>query len=180
MTVQTLTKTEKKALWYVLFTYYNAEKRVKEHINNLAKNEYRGRIIKAEVPVQKISVSRGGKIKEIEEKIFPGYVFVKAVMTPEVMAVLRRINGVAHFVGGGNEPISITPAEVKRARIQDDLSEEFKVGDTVMIADGPFENFVGKVVKINGSNVSVSLNMFGRDIEVIFSEEQLEKLQECG
>ncbi|MEM3442705.1 MAG: transcription termination/antitermination protein NusG [Candidatus Bathyarchaeia archaeon] len=177
MTVQTLAKSEKKALWYALFTYYNAEKRVKEQINNLAKNEYRGRIIKAEVPVQKITVSRGGKIKEVEEKIFPGYVFVKAVMTPEVMAALRRINGVAHFVGGGNEPVPITPAEVKRARIQDDLSEEFKVGDTVMIADGPFENFIGKIIKIEGRKINISLSMFGRDVGIDFSPEQIKKIQ---
>ncbi|AAM25279.1 transcriptional antiterminator NusG [Caldanaerobacter subterraneus subsp. tengcongensis MB4] len=176
--VQELTKTKEKPLWYVVFTYHNAEKRVEEHINSLAKTEkYDGLIIKAEVPVQKRTVSRRGKIKEIEEKIFPGYVFVKAVMTPEVMAAIRRINGVAHFVGGGNEPVPITPEEVKRARIQDDLSEEFKAGDTVMITDGPFENFIGKIIKIEGRKINIALSLFDREMGIDFSPEQIMKIQ---
>lgn len=175
--VQELTKTKEKPLWYVVFTHYNAEKRVKEYINNLAEDErYKGLIIRAEVPVQKKTVSRRGKIKQVEEKIFPGYVFVKAVMTPEVMAALKQVNGVAHFLGGGNDPVPITPAEVRRAGIQDNLSEKFKIGDTVMITDGPFENFIGKVTGIYKTSIKVFLTMFGREMEINFSPEQLERL----
>ncbi|KHO63267.1 transcription antitermination protein nusG [Thermoanaerobacter sp. YS13] len=167
-----------KALWYVIFTHYNAEKRVKEHINSLAKTEkYDGLIIKAEVPVQKKTVSVKGKIKQIKEKMFPGYVFVKAVMIPEVISAIRRVNGVTHFVGGGNMPEPITPAEIKRAGITDTVDEEFKAGDAVMIIDGPFENFIGKITKINGSSIKVCLSMFGREVEIDFSPEQLAKMQ---
>jgi len=166
-----------RALWYVVFTYYNAEKRVKEYINSLAKDErYKGLIIRAEVPTQKKIVSRGKKIKQVEEKMFPGYVFVKAVMTPEVMSAIRRVNGVAHFVGGGNMPEPITPAEIKRAGITDTADEEFKTGDAVMIIDGPFENFIGKITKINSSSIKVCLSMFGREVEIDFSPEQLAKV----
>lgn len=176
--VQELTKTKEKPMWYVIFTYHNAEKRVKEHINSLAKTEkYNGLIIKAEVPTQKKTVSRKGKIKQIEEKIFPGYVFVKVVMTDEVMAALRRVNGVAHFVGGGNMPEPITPAEAKRAGLIDSTNDEFKVGDTVTIIDGPFENFIGEIIEVNSSNIKVCLKMFGRDLGIDFSPEQIMKIQ---
>jgi transcriptional antiterminator NusG len=166
-----------RALWYAVFTYHNAEKRVKEYINSLAKDErYKGLIIRAEVPTQKKIVSRGKKIKQIEEKMFPGYVFVKAVMTPEVMSAIRRINGVAHFVGSGNMPEPITPAEIKRAGITDTANEEFKAGDIVMIIDGPFENFTGQITGINNSGIKVCLSMFGREVEIDFSPEQLVKV----
>jgi len=164
-----------KPAWYVIHTYYNTEKRVKERIDYLA-DKYPGLVFRAEIPTIKKTLNKNGKIKQIEEKLFPGYVFIKAVLTDSVRSAIRSINGVTGFVGPGGEPTPITPAEVVRTGIADRADEEFKTGETVIITDGPFENFIGKITKIEGRNISVSLNMFGRDIEISFSGEQLEKL----
>lgn len=168
---------ENRALWYVVQTYYNAEKRVKERIDYLAATDkYRGVILGAEIPITKKTVNRRGKIKQVEEKLFPGYVFVKAVLTDSVRNAIRNINGVAGFVGAGGDPVPVTPTEVARAGIADRIDSEFNAGDTVIIADGPFENFIGKVTKIEGRKINISLNMFGRDVEISFSPEQIKKL----
>ena len=167
----------KKALWYAVFTYKRNEERVRDYINNLAKTEkYAGLIIKAEVLINKKTLTVNGKIKQVEEKTFPDYVFIKAIMTPEVASTLRRVNGVAHFVGGSNMPEPITTGEARRVGISDIPGENFKTGDSVMAVDGPFENIVGKITKINKNSIKVSLSMFGREIETEFYPEQITKI----
>lgn len=175
--IQTLTDTENRALWYVVQTYYNAEKRVKERIDYMANTDkYFGLILRAEIPTVKRTVSRRGKTRQIEEKLFPGYVFVKAILTNSVRSAIKSINGVAGYVGPGGEPTPITPSEVIRAGITDRADSEFQKGDSVVIVDGPFENFVGKVKNSCKKGIKVVLNIFGREVEVSFSAEQLEKL----
>ena len=71
-------------------------------------------------------------------------------MTDESWYVVRNTRGCTGFVGPGSKPVPLSEAEVERlgvetAAVQIDIS----VGDTVRIADGSMEGFMGEVLEIN-------------------------------
>ena len=46
-----------------------------------------------------LEVGSNGKTKEVERKIFPGYVIVKMILTDESWYAVRNIRGCTGFVG---------------------------------------------------------------------------------
>ena len=44
-------------------------------------------------------------MKEVQRKIFPGYVLIKMVMTDDTWHLIRNIRGVTGFVGEANKAI---------------------------------------------------------------------------
>ena len=70
------------------------------------------------VPTEKVTeITESGKRKEVERKIFPGYVIVKMVMTDESWYAVRNIRGCTGFVGPSSKPIPLTEDEVARLGI---------------------------------------------------------------
>jgi transcriptional antiterminator NusG len=57
-------------------------------------------------------------------------------------------------------------------------SREFPVGSYVRVADGPFTDFVGTIVKIDRvqSKVWVAVSIFGRETPVVLDFLQVERL----
>ena len=57
-------------------------------------------------------VTESGVTKEVERKVFPGYVLIKMVMTDDTWHLVRNVRGVTGFVGEANKPIPLTEDEV--------------------------------------------------------------------
>ncbi|HHW57784.1 MAG TPA: transcription termination/antitermination protein NusG [Clostridia bacterium] len=166
-----------KPQWYAVQTFTNYEKKIKQKIDMLTKKaEYKEKILRAEIPVQKRTVNKNGRIVEIEEKIFPGYVFIKMILDKNVWHAIKSINGVAGYVGPGGQPVPLTKEELVKIKIHD-RGINVAEGDSVIITNGPFENFVGRVVEIRERDAGVVLSIFGRETKIYFSGEQLEKIQ---
>ena len=74
--------TSQAKRWYVLHTYSGYENRVKSNLESRAQSmgmeDYIFRVI---VPEETVHQVKDGKTKDIEEKVFPGYVLVEMVMT---------------------------------------------------------------------------------------------------
>ena len=102
----------------------------------------------------------------MERKVFPGYVLVKMLITPESWYFVRNIRGVTGFVGSTTEPIPLTEKEVEALGVElKSVQVNFAVGNSVKVTHGPLEGFVGKVVGIDTDKgiVQVSVSFFGRD-----------------
>lgn len=171
-----------KALWYAVQTVQNHEEKVKKKIQMLIENNeyYKNLILQAEVPVEEKIVVKNGDKKIKTQKLIPGYVFVKMVMTPETLHTIRTIAGVKNFVGSGTEPIPISSSEIKQLGIRDTaFAVPFVEGDTVIVSQGPFENFIGVVKSIDKEKgkIRVELQMFGRNITIDFDVDQIKKLE---
>ena len=107
-----------------------------------------------------------GKKREVERKVFPGYVLVKMLITPESWYLVRNIRGVTGFVGSTTEPIPLTEKEVEALGVElKSVQVNFTVGDTVKVTHGPLDGFSGKVVALDTDKgtVQVSVSFFGRD-----------------
>ena len=170
--------------WYVLHTYPGEEEAVarnlKQRIESLGMED---KIFSVIVPKEKKIKIKAGKRKVIEERIYPGYVFVEMVVTDDSWYVARNTPRVTGFIGAGTVPIPVSDEEIevlkKRSGEQDPQYQiDFALGSLVKITDGPFKDFEGKVSEIDEQRgkLKVLVNIFGRDTPVEVDSLQVKKV----
>ena len=148
------------AKWYVIHTYSGYENKVATSILNAVENRSQQDLFsEVKVPTETVTEIKDSKKKEVEHKIFPGYVLVKMVMTDDSWYTVRNIRGVTGFVGPGSKPVPLTDEEVARMGIEEDENAEqsaksniqltYKVGDSVEVMSGYLAGFIGTVNEIN-------------------------------
>ena len=169
------------AKWYVAHTYSGYENAVKTAIEKFVNNRnLQEMILRIEIPMEKVTeVTEAGVMKEVERKVFPGYVLIKMVMTDDTWHLIRNIRGVTGFVGSANKAIPLTEDEVLAMGIEKhEIVVLYHVGDTVRITDGPLATFNGVVESIEPekNKVSVIVSMFGRETTVDLELDQVEVL----
>jgi transcription termination/antitermination protein NusG len=176
--------TNSKAKWYVVHTYSGHENKVaaalKQRVESMDQTEL---ILELLIPTQnKIKITKGKKYT-IAEKMFPGYLMVKMVLTDESWLTVRTTAGITSFIGVGNKPTPISIKEVDA--IQKFMEQEaptykatFSTGEAVKIIDGPFSDFLGSVESIDQDKgkVKVLVSIFGRETPVELDFLQVAKI----
>ena len=167
------------AKWYVIHTYSGYENAVKTSIEKFVTGRnMEDMILRMEIPMETVTeVTESGTTKEVERKVFPGYVLIKMVMTDDTWHLVRNIRGVTGFVGSANKPIPLTEDEVYAMGMEKhEIVVQYKVGDSVRIGDGPLASFTGIVEEIEPekNRVSVMVSMFGRETPVDLELDQVE------
>ncbi len=72
------------------------------------------------------------------KKVFPGYVFVKMIMTDESWYVVRNTRGVTGFVGPGSKPVPLSDEEIKAMGVEEFAPVlDYEMGDNVRVISGP-------------------------------------------
>ena len=170
------------AKWYVLHTYSGYENAVKTSIEKFVTNRnMEDMILQIEIPLEHVTeVTENGTMKEVDRKVFPGYVLIKMVMTDDTWHLIRNIRGVTGFVGSANKPIPLTEEEVAALRMEpNEIIVNYNVGDQVRITDGPLESFMGTVESIEPekNKVCVVVSMFGRETPVELELDQVEVIK---
>ena len=145
--------------WYVAHTYSGYENKVKANIEKVVENRNLSHLIyEVNIPVETVIEKTGDKEKEVENKVFPGYVLVKMTMTDESWHAVRNIRGVTGFVGPGSRPTPLPDSEVEALNIEEKRVQlAFAVGDTVNINAGLFEGYSGVVQEISEDNKTVTV-----------------------
>ena len=102
------------AKWYVIHTYSGYENAVKAAIEKAVTNRgFEDMVLQTEIPLETVTeVNEAGVSKEVERKVFPGYVLLKMVLTDDTWHLIRNIRGVTGFVGEANKAIPLTDEEV--------------------------------------------------------------------
>ena len=168
------------ARWYVVHTYSGYENAVKTTIEKFVVGRHlEDMIVDIQIPLEKVTeITDTGTAKEVERKVFPGYVLIKMVMTDDTWHLVRNVRGVTGFVGeASNKPIPLTEDEVLALGMEKhEVVVLYKVGDRVRINDGPLESFTGVVDEIDPekNKVTVVVSMFGRETPVELELDQVE------
>ena len=175
--------------WYVVHTYSGYENKVADNIRKVVENRgLHDQIVDVRVPTETVVEIKDEKRREIERKIFPGYVLVKLAisynekaqenrMTDEIWYIIRNTRGVTGFVGPDGRPVPLTEEEVYKLGVEKrSVSVNYEVGDLVTIIHGSFDGFSGIVDKINVENdtVRVIISMMGRDTPLELGLDQVE------
>lgn len=178
------------ARWYVVHTYSGYENKVATNIQTVVENrDMHDQILEVSVPTETVTeIREDGTKKEVERKIFPGYVLVKFAvfenedtdelkMTDEAWYVVRNTRGVTGFVGPESKPIPLSEEEVLKLGVEKRVVEvNYEVGDMVTIIDGAFDGVIGVVDEIDTEHnaVRVTISMFGKETPVDLELDQVE------
>ena len=170
------------AKWYVIHTYSGYENAVKTSIEKFVTGRnMEDMILRMEIPMETVTeVTDSGTMKEVERKVFPGYVLIKMVMTDETWHLVRNVRGVTGFVGTANKAIPLSEEEVLAMGMEKhEIVVKYSVGDNVRIIDGPLASFTGTVEDIEPekNSVTVIVSMFGRETPVELELDQVEVLK---
>jgi len=170
--------------WYAIHTYAGyeqaVERNLRQRIESLGMED---RIFNVVVPTEKNIKIKGGKRVEVEEKIYPGYILVDMIVTDDSWYVVRNTPRVTGFVGSGVYPVPLSKKELDElfSRMNTDTTKhdiDMEVGDSVIIADGPFKDLDGKVelVDTERGKVKVLVSMFGRETPIELDFLQVKKI----
>ena len=166
------------ANWYVVHTYSGYENTVKATIEKYVENRNMHELIhEISIPLETVTEITDSGPKEVERKVFPGYVLVKMVMNDETWHVVRNIRGVTGFLGEGNKAIPLSEADVAALGVEKrEVVVSYQLGDTVRITDGALESFLGTVdeIDLDSGKVRVVVSMFGRETPVELELDQVE------
>ncbi len=166
------------ASWYVVHTYSGYENTVKATIEKYVENRGMQDLIhEISIPMETVTEITDNGPKDVERKVFPGYVLVKMVMNDETWHVVRNIRGVTGFLGEGNKAIPLTEADVAALGVEKrEVVVSYQEGDTVRITDGALESFLGTVdeIDLDHNKVRVVVSMFGRETPVELDLDQVE------
>lgn len=166
-----------EAKWYVIHTYSGYENKVATDLEKVVENRKLTDFIQdIKIPTETVVEIKDDKKREVERKIFPGYVLVKMVVTDESWYVVRNTRGVTGFVGPASKPVPLTDAEVESLGVDKRTVEvNYAVGDNVKIIDGALEGFMGIVneLDVDKNNVRITISMFGRETPVELELDQV-------
>ncbi len=157
------------AKWYVVHTYSGYENKVKTNLESIVENRnMHDAIVDVKVPTEMVTEIKDDKTREVERKLYPGYVFVKMVMTDETWYVVRNIRGCTGFVGPSSKPVPLSEEDVARMGVETRVIEvNYKVGDNVRVTDGLLDGYIGVVeeISLEKQKVKVTVSMFGREFK---------------
>jgi transcriptional antiterminator NusG len=165
-----------EASWYVVHTYSGYENKVKANIEKTIENRHlEDQILEVRVPMQDVVELKDGASRQVQKKMFPGYVLINMIMNDDTWYVVRNTRGVTGFVGPGSKPVPLTDAEMMPLGIHSDSVQiDFAEGDSIVVTGGVWKDTVGVIQAINEHKQSVTINvdLFGREtpVEISFTE----------
>lgn len=169
--------------WYVIHCYSGYENKVRYNLEQRIETMgMKDKIFDIVIPtIEEIEIKEG-KRRNVERRVFPGYLLVQMILTEESWYVVRNTPGVTGFVGMGNVPTPLRPEEVQQIlkRMETatpQVRPTYKAGQRVRIIDGPFNEFIGTVsdLDMDRGKVRVLVSFFGRETPVELDFLQVEK-----
>ena len=182
-------KPESKRGWYVLRAISGKEAKVKEILDAQIKNTDLGNhLFQVLIPTEKVMAVRNGKKVVKERNLYSGYVFIEADLCGEVVHQLTNTTNVIDFLRGrekGSAPERLREAEVMRMLgTADEAADpdsfevnDYIVGETVKVNDGPFNGFTGTIEKVDREKrkLVVMVKIFGRPNPLELDNSQVER-----
>lgn len=175
--------------WYVVHCYSGYENRVRQNLATRIRSlGLEDRIFEVEIPMEDVTELKNGRRVKVQRKVFPGYVLVRAEMDDEVWSAIRNTPGITSFVGSGSKPVPLSRKEVEamfsfatpeelRPQPQRRSTQDFEIGETVRVKEGPLADFVGEVAEVNADQLKLKVlfNIFGRETPVELDFTQVSK-----
>ncbi|MCK5901820.1 MAG: transcription/translation regulatory transformer protein RfaH [Cocleimonas sp.] len=145
--------------WYLITTKPHKDSYAEEQLNNQGYITYR--------PLVKYKKKLKGKLVEINESLFPRYLFIQLKEGTDDWSPIRSTRGVLNIVRFGLKPAKAPASLIEMLKDNERINQEkathlsqFKAGDQVRIECGSFDGLEAVFEKYNGEErVIVLLNI---------------------
>ena len=163
--------------WYVINALAGQESKIKSKIEmEIKHNGLEKYVNQVVVPKEAIIRNQKGKKIKTERNYFPGYILIECDINGEIIKNIINLEGVIGFLGDSkktrNQPIPLRQNEVNKFlgtmdELIDKVTEidsKFYIGEAVVVTDGPFVSFHGKISKVDTERkrIFVDVAIFGR------------------
>ena len=188
--------------WYALRVQSSREEKIQENLQKRVKARGLEALFdRMIIPMETVQEIKGGKKRERQRKIIPGYLYLEVEtametgedseqrwrVNDEAYHLIRETPGVGDFVGDRNHPVPMSDDDVRKIlKVAEPPAEgeepaltiEFTKGDAVKIKDGPFDGFEGSIEEIDAEKgrVKVIVMIFGRATPVDLEYWQVERV----
>jgi transcriptional antiterminator NusG len=181
-----------KEQWYAVHVLSGQENKVHDNlVKRIKTEEMSEHVYEVLVPTERVSEIKRGKRSETVRKLMPGYVIVNMNLLDtnnqivgETWYFIKDTPGVIGFAGSKDKPMPMQMSDVEAILSQVREKDEkvkpkvsFEIGETVKVADGPFQNQSGIVEEIDPDRgkLRVSVSIFGRSTPVELEYWQVER-----
>jgi transcriptional antiterminator NusG len=174
--------------WYIVNVTPGQENKISTELKTLIqKGILQNLIFDIIVPTKPITrIRRGQKVIE-PQKIYPGYVFILAVMSKFAHDTIVNIPKVIGFLGPKNSPKALTESEITEilkyknigeVAVEDAKKMQFQIGENIKIIQGNFDSFIGTVEEFDQEKqkLKISISIFGRSTLVDLPIDHVEKI----
>ena len=172
-----------EAKWYVVHTYSGYENKVKVDIEKTIENRHlEDQILEVRVPLEEVSELKNGVMKQVQRKMFPGYVLLNMVMNDDTWYVIRNTRGVTGFVGPGSKPVPLTEEEmIALATFMGTPQEKvnFAEGDLISVITGAWQGTEAVIRSVDAEKqtATIFIDMFGHETPVELNFTDIKKVQ---
>ena len=183
--------------WYVIHTYSGMENRVKQNLDSRVKTLGMEELIfESVVPTEEVVETRNGTRKTVTRTVLPGYVLVRMELTDASWSAVRQTPSVTGFVAHASQPVPLSIDEVVKMLAPAAIAKanaaasgpttpkkkkvevaDFKVGDSVMVVQGPFAGVHATITEINANHqrLKALVEILGRETPVDLTFAQVQK-----
>lgn len=165
--------TRSQKLWYALHTRSRHEK--------LVNHELQRKGIETFLPLRRLTRHWSDRIKEIEEPIFSGYLFVRTSLENRLEVLKTR--GSVRFISFNSTPVPVSDKELEAVRrfVEEKISIDpfpyLAKGDRVYIRSGALRGVEGFIVrKDSHTRLVISLDLLFQSVSVAIDEALVEKI----
>ncbi len=183
--------------WYVVHSYAGYENKVKTNLETRIKSlDMEDFIYQIEVPTEEVTEIKNGVRKQVQRKVYPGYILVRMDLTDASWSAVRNTPGVTGFVGATAQRPSalsvdevvkiLAPAAPRKAHAAQAgpgaaptrTEVDFTVGESVTVMDGPFATLPATINEVNADaqKLKVLVSIFGRETPVELTFTQVAKI----
>jgi transcription antitermination factor NusG len=162
--------------WFAIRTKSNREASVAESLG--------GKGFEVLYPHYKTPVTRSPDLQKqpvFQKPLFPGYLFARFDVTTRLP--ILTVPGVVNIVSSGRTPIPLDDIEIESLKVlmesalPIDAHPYLRVGDKVVISEGPLNGASGYIVQTDNRRLVVSITLLQRSVAVDVAGEWLEKIQ---
>lgn len=163
-------------MWYVIQTVGGQEQAVRRLIEHQLSGAGDSLVDQCFIPMRERTVKRGGEWQLVQEKLFPGYVFVVTEDAQKLLQNLKSIPRFTRLLGtGANEFVPLRPEEIAFLQKFEDsghvarLSKaEVVEGGRIRILSGALLNCEGMITKVHLHKrvAEVRMQFMGRTVDL--------------
>lgn len=156
--------------WYAVWTRSRHEDVVKSQLEKRSLEVFLPKVWKWS--------RRKDRRKKIEKPLFPGYLFVRTLLDSQAHLEIIKCHGVVNILGYSRDATTPVPDQeidsikiLLSSRAAIEAHPYLRVGETVKVVSGPFEDVVGRVTELRGRRrLVVSVDILRKSVSVVLDK----------